>query len=156
MYDFLFTIDIVNAEILEDYRKYLPGTNKPSIHWGVDYYLKYMGEDVPEQPGMLSRRFMEVTLKPKIQPTPDIIARELVMRGSKSVGTASQKARKKWWIEKARPIPKEPSIEEEVFLAKQVGEPVREDPKPKARKKATKPKTNGRKKHGIQTLLPGL
>ena len=30
MDDFLFTVEIVKAEILEDYRKYLPGTNPQS------------------------------------------------------------------------------------------------------------------------------
>ena len=115
-----------------------------------------MREDVPEQPGMLSRRFMEITLKPKVQPTADMIARELVMRDSKSCGAAAQSARKKWWHERPRHIPKEdPSIEEEVILAKQVGHTsqgeraLKEDPKPKARKKATKPRTNERIRHGL-------
>jgi len=100
MEDFLFSIELVKAHVLEDYRTYFPNASKkkPMVHWGVEYEIRFMDAPIPEEPEMaLSRRFMEITLKADENPTPAIIAREMVMRGGHSVGAAAVKARDGWW-----------------------------------------------------------
>ena len=100
MEDFLFSIEVVKAQVLTDYRTYFPlaSKKKPMVHWGVEYEIRFMDDPIPEEPEMaLSRRFMEITLKADEKPTPAIIAREMVMRGGHSVGAAAVKARDSWW-----------------------------------------------------------
>lgn len=100
MEDFLFSIEIVKAQVLTDYRTYFPlaSKKKPMVHWGVEYEIRFMDAPIPEEPEMaLSRRFMEITLKGDEKPTPAIIAREMMMRGGHSVGAAAIKARDSWW-----------------------------------------------------------
>ncbi len=124
MDDFLFSIEIVNAQILEDYRRYFPQApkSKPLVHWGIEYEIKFMDEPIPEQDGMaLSRRFMEITLRASDEPTPAIVARELVVRGGKSVGAAAVKARESWWNGKPAVVKKELTVQEEVELLEKTG-----------------------------------
>ncbi len=121
MDDFLFSIEIVAAKVLEDFRHYYPEgykKTKPMVHWGVEYGIKFMDEDIPEEKGMvLSRRFMEITLRANEEPTPALIARELIMRGGHSVGAACQKSRESWWGgHKPEKKQKELTAQEEVDL----------------------------------------
>ena len=100
MEDFLFSIEVVKAQVLEDFRTYFPlaSKKKPMVHWGVEYEIRFMDAPIPEEPEMaLSRRFMEITLRADEKPTPALIARELIMRGGHSVGAAAVKAREGWW-----------------------------------------------------------
>ncbi len=124
MDDFLFSLEMVKAEILEDFRQYFPEgykKTKPMVHWGVEFEIKFMDEEIPEQPGMLSRRFIEITLRANEEPTSAIIARELIMRGGHSVGAASMKARDGWWKGQKPVTKKEPTIQEEADLVKKTG-----------------------------------
>lgn len=126
MEDFLFSIEIVKAEVLEDFRTYFKDVgykkNAPMIHWGVEYEIRFMDQEIPEEPGMLSRRFMEITLKVDQDPSPEIIARELIMRGGHSVGAASQKARDGWWIGKKPELKKKDlSVQEALEIMHKTG-----------------------------------
>jgi hypothetical protein len=120
MDDFLFSIEIVAKKVLEDFRHYYPEgykKTKPMVHWGVEYGIKFMDEDIPEEKGMvLSRRFMEITLRANEEPTPALIARELIMRGGHSVGAASMKARESWWNGHKPEKKRELTAQEEVEL----------------------------------------
>ncbi len=126
MNDFSFSIEIVKAEVLEDFRTYFKEVgyrkNTPMVHWGVEYEIKFMDQDIPEEAGMLSRRFMEITLKADEEPKPAIIAREIIMRGGRCVSAAALKAREGWWIgEKSEPQKKDPSVQEALELMHKTG-----------------------------------
>jgi len=124
--DFSFSLEIVKAEILEDFRTYFKEVgyrkNTPMVHWGVEYEIKFMGQDIPEEPGMLSRRFMEVTLRADEEPVPATIAREIIMRGGRCVSAAALKAREGWWNgRKSEPQKKGPSVQEALELIHKTG-----------------------------------
>jgi hypothetical protein len=124
--DFSFSIDIVKAEVLEDFRTYFKEVgyrkNTPMVHWGVEYEIKFMDQDIPEEPGMLSRRFMEITLKADEEPVPATIAREIIMRGGRCVSAAALKAREGWRMgKKSEPQKKDPSVQEAVELIHKTG-----------------------------------
>jgi hypothetical protein len=126
MDDFLFSIEIVKAEILEDFRTYFKEVgyrrNTPMVHWGVEYEIKFMGQDIPEEPGMLSRRFIEITLKADEEPSAEIIARELILRGGRCVSAAALKAREEWRIGKrSEPQKKDPSVQEALEIMHKTG-----------------------------------
>lgn len=126
MNDFSFGIEIVRAEILEDFRTYFKGAgyrkNTPMVHWGVEYEIKLMGQDIPEEPGMLSRRFMEITLRADEEPSPAIIAREIIMRGGRCVSAAALKAREGWRNgKKSEPQKKAPSVQEALEIMHKTG-----------------------------------
>ena len=143
MDDFLFSIELVKTQVLEDYRKYFPlaPKKKPMVHWGIEYEIRFMDEPIPEEEGMLSRRFMEITLKTDEEPTPAIIAREMILRGGKSVGAASTKAREKWW-NGHKPAPKERSVQEDKELLDKSG--------------YVSPEMEGEEGEEGQQTLPGL
>lgn len=126
MNDFFFSIEIVRAEILEDFRIYFKEVgyrkNTPMVHWGVEYDIKFMGQDIPEEPGMLSRRFMEITLKADEGPSPATIAKEILMRGGRCVSSAALKAREGWWNgNKSESKRKDPSVQEAMELIHKTG-----------------------------------
>lgn len=126
MNDFSFSIQIVKAEVLEDFRTYFKEVgyrkNTPMVHWGVEYEIKFMGQDIPEEPGMLSRRFMEITLKADEEPNSATIAKEIILRGGRCVSAAALKARERWWNgEKTEPQKKNPSVQEAVELMHKTG-----------------------------------
>ncbi len=96
--------------------------NTTMIHWGVEYDIKFMGQDIPEEPGMLSRRFMEITLKADEEPSPAIIAREIIMRGGRCVSAVALKAREGWRNgKKSEPQKKDPSVQEALELMHKTG-----------------------------------
>ncbi len=126
MNDFSFSIEIVKAEVLEDFRTYFKEVgyrkNTPMIHWGVEYEIKFMGQDIPEEPGMLSRRFMEITLRADEEPSPATIAREIIMRGGRCVSAVALKAREGWRNgSKSESKRKDPSVQEAVELIHKTG-----------------------------------
>jgi hypothetical protein len=124
--DFSFSIEIVKADVLEDFRTYFKEVgyrkNTPMVHWGVEYEIRFMDQDIPEEPGMLSRRFMEITLRADEEPSPATIAREIIMRGGRCVSAAALKARERWWNgSKSESKRKDPSVQEAVELIHKTG-----------------------------------
>jgi len=93
-------ITIIRSEILEDYSAYFPGASrgKPVIHWGIEIAIKFNGDDIPEEPGLLSRRYIEMTLPKGVNPTADRVGKEIVMRGSKSITPKALLAKKGWGV----------------------------------------------------------
>jgi hypothetical protein len=125
MDDFIFSLELVKAMVLEDFKQYFPEgykKTKPMVHWGVEYEIKFMDQDIPEEPGMLSRRFMEITLRADEEPVPATIAREIIMRGGRCVSAAALKARERWWNgKKSEPQKKGPSVQEALELMHKTG-----------------------------------
>lgn len=52
-----FGIKIVKAKVLEEFRTYFKEVgyrkNAPTVDWGVEYEIKFMGQDILEEAGML-------------------------------------------------------------------------------------------------------
>lgn len=162
MIDFLVSLNIISKEILEDYRKYyLEGEfkNKPVIHWGIEYEINFMDKEFPLAHGLLPRRYTELTLKPDVEPTEEMIIKEVIQRGSKPSSAKGMEVMRSWGN---APAPKKTTEEEVDILKKTVwidddpDDPKRrprEDP-PKEGQEAEKPKRKRRNKEADTTQEP--